>query len=61
MIDKIRPRKLNASSDSRQRKPDEMQDALNLVSSNDFRSEGDTTAGNDATGNAGVLKPTREI
>jgi len=59
MIDKIRPRKLNASSDSRQRKPDEMQDALNLVSSNDFRSEGDTTAGNDATGNAGVLKPTR--
>ena len=59
MIDKIRPRKLNASSDSRQRQPDEMQDALNLVSSNDFRSEGDTTAGNDATGNAGVLKPAR--
>ena len=57
MIDKIRPRKLNASADSRLRKPDEMQDALNLVSSNDFRMEGDTTKGNDATGNAGVLKP----
>lgn len=59
MIDKIRPRKLNASADSRLRKNDEMQDALNLVSSNDFRSDGDTTEGNDATGNAGVLKPTR--
>ena len=59
MIDKIRPRKLNATADSRLRKEDEMQDALNLVSSNDFRAEGDTTAGNDGTGNAGVLKPTK--
>ena len=59
MIDKIRPRKLNATSDSRLRKADEMQDALNLVSSNDFRATSDTTEGNDGTGNAGVLKPTR--
>jgi len=59
MINKIRPRKLNATADSRLRKEDEMQDALNLVSSNDFRAEGDTTVGNDSTGNAGVLKPTR--
>ena len=58
-IDKIRPRKLNATADSRLRKADEMQDALNLVSYNDFRSSGDTTEGNDGTGNAGVLKPTR--
>jgi len=58
-IDKIRPRKLNATADSRLRKADEMQDALNLVSANDFRAEGDTTEGNDGTGNAGVLKPTR--
>ena len=59
MIDKIRPRKLNATADSRLRKADEMQDAINLVSSNDFRASGDTTAGNDGTGNAGVLKPAR--
>ena len=58
-IDKIRPRKLNATADSRLRKADEMQDALNLVSYNDFRSSGDTTEGNDGTGNAGVLKPVR--
>ena len=59
MIDKRRPRKLNATADSRLRKEDEMQDALNLVSSNDYRAEGDTTEGNDSTGNSGVLKPTR--
>ena len=58
-IDKTRPRKLNATADSRLRKADEMQDALNLVSSNDFRATGDTTEGNDGTGNSGVLKPTR--
>lgn len=58
-IDKTRPRKLNATADSRLRKADEMQDALNLVSSNDFRATGDTTEGNDGTGSSGVLKPTR--
>ena len=58
-VNKIRPRKLNATADSRMRKMDEMQDAVNLVSTNDFRASGETTEGNDSTGNAGVLKPCR--
>ena len=39
-VNKIRPRKLNATADSRMRKMDEMQDAVNLVSTNDFRASG---------------------
>ena len=52
MINKIFPRKLNSSSDSRLRKPDEMLDALNVTIKSD---------GNGDSGDVGVLKPTRSF
>ena len=58
-VNKIRPRKINSAADSRLRKSDEMLDAVNLVATHDFRDSGDTTGGNDSSGNAGVLKPCR--
>lgn len=52
MINKILPRKLNSSADSRVSDPSDMRDAVNVSSSDDFREGQDG-----ATGNSGVLKP----
>ena len=52
MINKIVPRKLNQSSDSKIRGKDDMFDALNVSISDDTRAD---VAGN--TGSLGVLKP----
>jgi len=52
MINKILPRKLNSSADSRVSDSSDMRDAVNVSSSDDFREGQDG-----ATGNSGVLKP----
>ena len=54
MINKIVPRKLNQSSDSKIRGKDDMFDALNVSISDDTRAD---VAGN--TGSLGVLKPVK--
>ena len=54
MINKIFPRKLNGSSDSRLRQPLDMVDALNVSVTEDFDS-----SGNEMGGDVGVLKPVK--
>ena len=53
MIDKILPRLLNSSSDNRLKKATEMNDALNVVATDNF----DQGLGGNDNGDAGVLKP----
>lgn len=53
MIDKIFPRILNSSKDNRIRSKTEMNDALNIVATEDF----DALDGANEGGNAGVIKP----
>ena len=53
MIDKILPRLLNSSSDNRLKKATEMNDALNVVATDNF----DQGVGGNDNGDAGVLKP----
>jgi len=55
MIDKILPRVLNSSSDNRLKKKTEMNDAYNVVVTEDF----DDFNGSTSTGNEGVLKPVK--
>ena len=55
MINKLFPRKLNRSLDSRLRKPEDMIDAINVVIGDEFSQEGD--GANSSVGNVGVLKP----
>ena len=56
MINKILPRKLNKSSDSRIRAKDEMLDALNVLVTEEYN-HSDGTSANGASGNLGVIKP----
>lgn len=53
MIDKIFPRILNSSKDNRIRSKTEMNDALNIVATEDF----DALGGANEGGDAGVIKP----
>jgi len=55
MINKLFPRKLNRSLDSKLRKPEDMIDAINVVIGDEFSQEGD--GANSSVGNVGVLKP----
>ena len=55
MIDKILPRVLNSSSDNRLKKKTEMNDAYNVVVTEDF----DDFNGSTSTGNEGVIKPVK--
>lgn len=56
MINKVLPRKLNKSSDSRIRAKDEMLDALNVVVTEEFN-HADGSKSNGMSGNLGVIKP----
>lgn len=55
MIEKLLPRVLNSSSDNRLKKKTEMNDAYNIVVTEDF----DDFNGSTSTGNEGVLKPVK--
>ncbi len=55
MIEKLLPRVLNSSSDNRLKKKTEMNDALNIVVTEDFE---DFNSADD-TGNEGVIKPVK--
>jgi len=55
MIEKLLPRVLNSSSDNRLKKKTEMNDALNIVVTEDFENFNSS----DDTGNEGVLKPVK--
>ena len=55
MIEKLLPRVLNSSSDNRLQKKTEMNDAYNIVVTEDFDDFNDSTS----TGNEGVLKPVK--
>jgi len=55
MIDKLFPRVLNSSKDNRLRQRTEMNDALNVVATDDFNEIQDQNDG----GNSGVLKPAK--
>lgn len=55
MIEKLLPRVLNSSSDNRLKKKTEMNDALNIVVTEDF----ENFDSSDDTGNEGVLKPVK--
>lgn len=55
MIDKILPRILNSSKDNRIKKNTEMNDALNVVVTDDYNDLNATTEG----GNMGVIKPAK--
>ena len=55
MIDKLFPRKLNRSLDSRLRRPEDMIDAINVVIGDEFsQSGGDADS---TVGDVGVIKP----
>ncbi len=53
MIDKLFPRLLNSGKDNRIRNKTEMNDALNVVVTDDF----DQLAGANEGGDSGVIKP----
>ncbi len=55
MIEKLLPRVLNSSSDNRLKKKTEMNDALNIVVTEDFEDYDSS----DDTGNEGVIKPVK--
>jgi len=55
MIEKLLPRILNSSSDNRLKKKTEMNDAFNVVVTEDF----EDFDGSTSTGNEGVLKPVK--
>ena len=55
MIDKLFPRILSSDKDNRIRKKTEMNDALNVVATEDFNAVDEETEG----GNSGVLKPVK--
>ena len=55
MIEKLLPRVLNSSSDNRMKKKTEMNDAYNVVVTEDFNDFDEATD----TGNEGVLKPVK--
>ena len=55
MIEKLLPRVLNSSSDNRLKKKTEMNDAYNVVVTEDFNDFDEATD----TGNEGVLKPVK--
>ena len=55
MIEKLLPRVLNSSSDNRLKKKTEMNDAYNVVVTEDF----EDFDGSTSTGNEGVLKPVK--
>jgi hypothetical protein len=58
MIEKLLPRVLNTSSDNRLKKKNEMNDAYNVVVTEDFNEFDDANAST-STGNEGVLKPAK--